>query len=36
MNFFPNQASAQRIFYGISKYLNQNWNKPKTKFTQNS
>jgi putative transposase len=36
MNFFPNGNSAQRIFYGISKYLNQNWNKPKTKFTQNS
>lgn len=36
MNFFPNQASAQRIFYGISKYLNQNWNKPKSEFTQNS
>jgi putative transposase len=36
MNFFPNEASAQRIFYGISKYLNQNWNKPKMEFTQNS
>lgn len=35
MNFFPNENSAQRIFYGISKYLNQNWNKPKTEFTQN-
>jgi len=33
---FPNEASAQRIFYGISKYLNQNWNQPKTEFTQNS
>lgn len=36
MNFFPNERSAQRIFYGISKYLNQNWNRPKIEFTQNS
>jgi len=36
MNFFPNETSAQRIFYGISRYLNQNWNKPKMEFTQNS
>jgi len=33
MNFFPNEKCAEKLFYGISKYLNQNWeNKPV--FTQ--
>ncbi|MBM4401238.1 MAG: IS256 family transposase [Crenarchaeota archaeon] len=34
MNLFPNEKSAQKIFYGITKYLNQNWNPSQTEFTQ--
>jgi transposase-like protein len=33
MNFFPNENSAEKLFYGVSKYLNQNWENKKN-FTQ--
>jgi len=36
MNFYPNQKSAEKIFYGIANYLNQNWNTSKNNFTQNT
>jgi len=26
MNFYPNVNSAEKIFYGVTNYLNQNWN----------
>ena len=25
MQFFPNPESAERIYYGVTDYLNQNW-----------
>jgi len=37
MNLFPNDDSANRIFYGVTKNLNQSWNQnPVKKFTQSS
>lgn len=36
MHLFPNVNSAERIFYGITKYLNQNWINAQKEFTQNS
>jgi len=35
MNLFPNADSANRIFYGVTKNLNQSWNKePLKEFPQ--
>jgi len=37
MNLFPNADSANRIFYGVTKNLNQSWNqKPVEEFTQST
>jgi len=37
MNLFPNADSANRIFYGVTKNLNQSWNtNPVQEFTQSS
>ena len=34
MNFYPNANSAEKIFYGVTNYLNQNWNiQSEKKFT---
>ncbi len=34
MHLFPNVKSAERIFHGITQYLNQNWSPPNLEFTQ--
>ena len=34
MNFFPNERSAQRLFYGITNYLNQYWEHHPKELTQ--
>jgi len=37
MNLFPNADSANRIFYGVTKNLNQSWNKePLKEFPQSN
>lgn len=37
MNLFPNEDSANRIFYGVTKNLNQTWNKnPVSEFPQST
>jgi putative transposase len=37
MNLFPNADSANRIFYGVTKNLNQNWNEnPVSEFPQST
>jgi putative transposase len=37
MNFYPNEKSAEKLFYGVTDYLNQNWdNSQINNFTQKS
>jgi len=37
MNLFPNESSANRIFYGVTKNLNQHWNEnPLGEFPQST